>query len=479
MQKISSSITYLLIALAVGIFLAVAIPKILFPYEAHWMEGSMLDAVTRILNGIHLYAKPNIHYVPWLYEPLYYYVTAGIAKIFGLTFFTARIPSILSTLAICIILYFVIRKETGKFYYAIAAVGLFIASYAKTEFCLVMARVDPLFTLFVVSAFVAVYYSRSNLTLIAGAILLSLSYFTKQTGLVFAPSIILYLWFFRGWKPAIIFSITVAFVIFVGMYVLDLYYGGWYSFYTVLVPRGKGKELRWGYAIDGFIVYIFIRCWLESILLTVIPVKILLSGRKEKREGPIVFFGIFFITSVLAGFLGILNNGGGHNVLLPVAAACGIFLPLMAEELSGQGKYVKISLWLIPIQLAFLISNPWKDPRNIVTEVDKKRMTDFFAYTASLRGDIWIPYRGYTQKYVGKGMSAEYNAMKDIFLVGDSTAYRLKNELDTAFANHHWSYIFGELPEKFPYYRFIGTMRNPNKMFVNDDTLMYIYQPEQ
>ena len=84
MRKIALIITYLLALAAAVIFMAVAIPKITFPYEMHWMEGSMVEQVSRILNGKPLYCRPTIYYVPWLYEPLYYYVTAAISSLTGL-----------------------------------------------------------------------------------------------------------------------------------------------------------------------------------------------------------------------------------------------------------------------------------------------------------------------------------------------------------------------------------------------------------
>jgi 4-amino-4-deoxy-L-arabinose transferase-like glycosyltransferase len=259
-RKFSIIATYLVIALATIIFLLVAVPKIIFPYEAHWMEGSMLDAISRIQSGIPLFERPSIHYVPWLYQPLYYYITAALTTVSGLSFPVARIPSVLSTLVICSLLYSVVKKESEKQFFAIAAAGLFIASYAKTEYCLVMARVDPLFTVFLIGAVITIFYFRSPFGLITGALLLALSFFTKQTGMVFAPGIILYLWYIRGWKSMMIFLFSFGFFVIVGILIFNAISDGWYYYYTFLVPKGKEKTLRWGYAINGFFIYIFLRC---------------------------------------------------------------------------------------------------------------------------------------------------------------------------------------------------------------------------
>jgi hypothetical protein len=204
-----------------------------------------------------------------------------------------------------------------------------------------------------------------------------------------------------------------------------------------------------------------------------------MTETKAHLDRASIFFGVFFINAVIAGFLGILNDGGGHNVLLPLAAACGLFLPLITSELVNSQNTSIFSWLLIPIQLLFLVSNPWSDPRNIVDESDRIRLSNFFNYAASLPGNVWVPYRGYIQKFIGKEPNTELNAMHDVFLVDDSTSHELHRELDTALEHHHWSYIFGELKEEFPHYTMIGTMRNPNKMFIKDDTAFYIYQPKK
>ena len=479
MIKISEILTYLLIAAVTIIFLLVAIPKIIFPYEASYMEGSMLEAISRVLIGMPVYVKPNIHYLTWLYQPLYYFITAAITSITGLTFVTARIPSILSTIGLCWILYAVVKKETGRFYYAISAVALFIAAYPKTEYCLVMARLDPLFTLFLISAVVLTYYSRSNTGLICGALLLALSYFTKQTGLVFAPVIIFYLWYLRGWRPMLVFLITLTTIVLCGTYIFDALSNGWYSYYTILIPRGKGSTLRLGYAISGLFLYIFLRCWGVSIILSLSSSKNIFSKSKKTPDRASVYFGVIFIAAIIAGFLGILNNGGGHNVLLPASAICGFFLPLIVSELIDHHRFGRLSLWLIPIQLAFLTSFPWLEPFNITRDVTKKRQEEYFRYAASLPGNVWIPFHGYTQNFTGKEEAAEINEMRDVFLVNDTAARQLHNELDSAFLKKHWSWIVSDFNDTFPHYKFIATIPNQYKLYRADTILCYLYKPEK
>ena len=404
-------------------------------------------------------------------------MTAAIASLTGLSFEVARLPSVLSTLAILIILYNVVRKETRKTFYAIASIGLYLAAYGKVEYCYVMARIDPLFNLLLVSGFVTIYYSYTSRSIIAGSILIALSYFTKQTAMVFAPAIVFYLLRLRGWKPALIFSSALTVFILGGIFVLDSIYAGWFSYYTISVPGGKEKTLRWAYAIDGLFIFVLLRCWLITSILSFFPIKIFFSKKRIGLSSASLFFGLFFAVSIVAGYLGILNQGGGHNVLIPAAASCALFLPIIVNELSVQKKFAGLTIYLIPIQLIFLLSNPWKDPRNIARDVDKINQGKFFSYAASLPGEIWIPYHGYTEKYTVKNTYAELNALRDVLLVDDSISHRLKYELDTALVHMHWSYIFSDLRDSIPYYALKSTMLNQNKVHMNDDTLLYIYKP--
>ena len=325
MRKLPIIATYVLVAVAVTIFLAVAIPKIFFPYEAQWLEGAMLTEISWILSGNPLYCTPNISHVPSLYQPFYFYLTSAISTITGLSFPTARITSILASFVTMVMIYNVVRKETGKFFFGVAAVGLYISAFGKTEFSFLMARIDPLLTALLVAASITVYYSRSYTSLIIGALLFALSFFTKQSALVFVPSITLYLLLVRDWKQSFVFTGSVVVLIIIGIVALDIYYDGWYTFYTLSIIQSMSGLARWGYAINGFVFYIFLRCWLVSILIVALPLHELFAKLESNKDRSTIYFGLFFTTGILAGFLGILNSGGGHNVLLQAAAGCAIF----------------------------------------------------------------------------------------------------------------------------------------------------------
>ena len=66
-----------------GAFLYVAISRMGYMFTLEWLEGASLIAVRQLLAGHPLYAQPTFQYVPLIYSPLYYYVSALFATVLG------------------------------------------------------------------------------------------------------------------------------------------------------------------------------------------------------------------------------------------------------------------------------------------------------------------------------------------------------------------------------------------------------------
>ncbi|MBL8716184.1 MAG: hypothetical protein JNL79_09325, partial [Myxococcales bacterium] len=58
------------------LYVFVALRRLVYPFDLEWMEGGMVDQVRWILAGHKLYVKPSIDFVPFIYNPLYFYVSA-------------------------------------------------------------------------------------------------------------------------------------------------------------------------------------------------------------------------------------------------------------------------------------------------------------------------------------------------------------------------------------------------------------------
>ncbi|HYM20651.1 MAG TPA: hypothetical protein VEW28_06570 [Candidatus Kapabacteria bacterium] len=465
-QRYANIAVVLLSIVAIVVFLLVAIPRFLYPYEVQWMEGSMLDHISRIFSGHSLYSQPSINFVPWLYTPCYYYAATLVCSLTGLSFVAARIPSLIATLGVIILLAWVVRKETRSSIFTIAAVGLYLASYVKTELIMLSARVDPLFTFFVLASAVTLYYSRNARNVIFGAGLFVLCLFTKQTGIALLPFFAFGLYRKSGWRQCFQFTIVCIVATLIILLLLNYFSNGWFSYYALQIPRaGKGQTLDWWFAIQGFVVYIVLRSWPIAIgLLALVGAQKIFLRSQHQVSRPVEFFGIFFLGTTVVGFGGILNQGGGHNVFLPLAAATAVFLPLMMNDKLVTHWLPRFGQWLLPIQLLLLISYPWSAKENVVSNEDAYNQEMFFHYVQSLQGEVWVPFHGFTWQMTGRKMYADYNAIRDVLLVGDRNARNLESELDSALVHHQWQYILSDVQDTFPHYILRDSVKNLNRI---------------
>jgi hypothetical protein len=463
-DNILSLVIFFLCSIAIVFFCLVATNRFLYPYEVHWLEGSLLDQVARIQNGSSLYCQPSIHYVPWLYEPGYYYITAAITNVTGLSFVTARIPSLLSTLGIIGILYFIVKRETSSTVLSTAAVGLYLAAYMKTENSMLHARVDSLFVFFLFAAVTICYYKRSNSGIIIGALLLVCAYFTKQTALIVAPVIIIYFWKTGRWKQLLLFTVVTTGCVVLGTFILDQIYNNWFSYYTSTIPKiGKTKMLDWSYAITWFFLFGFYRCWSVTCISLWIPLKRIMV--RATTNDASLYFGLFALSTAAMAFLGVLNQGGGHNVYLPLACGSAVSLPLTIGRIKKRQK--SLGYGIICLQLIQLLTYPWSTSWATITQQDIENQKHFYLYVSSLNGSVWIPFHGYSSRFTNQVQFADLNALRDVLLIGDSTSQKLEADYYAFLNSKHVDHILCDVHAEFPGYHLADSMKNLNKPWIS------------
>ena len=137
----------------------------------------------RILAGQALYPAPSVGYVPDGYPPLYFYVSAAFARVFGASYLTLRLVSLASSLACFALLARLVQRETGSIAAGTGAAGVFAATYFAAGDWLDIGRVDSLFLALSIGGLYAVRWMRGTPGAIAAGILLAAAALTKQTGL--------------------------------------------------------------------------------------------------------------------------------------------------------------------------------------------------------------------------------------------------------------------------------------------------------
>src|ERR1700749_955101 len=129
---------------AIGAYLYIALSRLTYPFALEWLEGNSLVEVHRIVTGQPLYPAPTAGYVPDGYSPLYFAVSAGVARVLGGSYLSLRLVSLLSSLACFALLARLVQRETGSLAAGAGAAGLFAATYFATGTWFDVGRVDSL-----------------------------------------------------------------------------------------------------------------------------------------------------------------------------------------------------------------------------------------------------------------------------------------------------------------------------------------------
>jgi hypothetical protein len=216
----------------VQLFVRQFLLRVGYPFDLEWMEGGMLLHADRVLKGEGIYVPPSMEFIPFIYPPLYPWVLAACAKVFGLGYAVGRTISFLGTLVACGALVAAVRREGGTILLGLGAVGLFLSTYDETGAFMDLVRADGLTIALLSWSFVC---ARGQSWRAAG-LLLVLAFMGKHTNAVFGLPTLLWAWRFHGRAAAIRYALwsVVPALLFTGG--LELATHGWFLTYLVGVP---------------------------------------------------------------------------------------------------------------------------------------------------------------------------------------------------------------------------------------------------
>ena len=274
----------------------------------------------------------------FLYPPLYYYVSAGVALITGVGFFPLRLVSFGSSLGVFALIFLLVARETGDRAAGVLATGLVAATFRAGGAWLDTARVDSLFLLLLLAAVYLARVGDSPRALTAAGVLLALSALTKQTALVVAPVLVCYL-LLIDWRKglACLVGLVVTFAgITLGLEVLN---GDWYSFYVFRLPA-RIQDVS--HATLSF--------WTSDILRPMAPAFALSLGYSitaltRLRDRKDVFYPLLGVTLVVVSWLTRAHSGAFDNVLIPAYVGLAMLSALALHDLAraltkGRAAYV-------------------------------------------------------------------------------------------------------------------------------------------
>ena len=219
-------------AAPIAAYLVIALSRLTYPFPLEWLESNSLIEVHRIVTGHQLYPPPTIAYVPDGYPPLYFLVSAAVAKVTGVSYVPLRLVSLVSSLACFALLADLVRKETASAWAGIASAGLLAATYFAAGIWFDVGRVDSLFlALSVAGLYAACRMSRPRGAITLG-VLLGAVFLTKQTGLAEGVAVLAALAFSQRRRLALLAGATYVAVLAASTAVLAITSRGWYLYYV-------------------------------------------------------------------------------------------------------------------------------------------------------------------------------------------------------------------------------------------------------
>ncbi len=401
--------------------LRVVTQRISYPYELEWMEGGVLQQVLRVLHGQTLYGgEPSMDFVPALYMPFYYYLSALSVTLFGEGLPALRAASLLAS-CLTMLMVFLIVSRTAKS--AVAGVlGVFFYAYMfrHTGGWFDVARVDSLWTFLLAAALYMLLLCRDNFSparLLLLALLSVLACFTKQASLFVAPFVVLAMLFWCGARVVLQYLSLCLLLSLPLLGFLQAQAGEDWIFYTTQMASTHG--------ITWFGVRRFFEIFLQAVpamLQAALAGLYLLPDTLRGRLGWLCLFGGFFFVSLLSR----AYAGAYFNVLMPVyfmvacCAALGVWL-------LWQRSQVSICFLLLTACVMAAVSfDFWRfrlDVERLLPTAQSRTNTEWLlAKIRAVPGRVCVTSHGYLGWLAGKDFCAHNTQVTD--LVTGSSAER-------------------------------------------------------
>lgn len=465
------------------VLLAIAIGgRVGYPYDLEWMEGGMLHHALRLQTGHPIYAPPSIDFIPYLYTPLYPALLAALGGVFGLTYTLGRMLSVLSLLGIGVVAATSLAGERYRHYSrgpawagVVLALGLFAAIYPFVEGWYDLVRADTLF-LFLVTAGLAALPrwavtgegARGHARIAAGAAILALAFFCKQTGIFYVAlggAVVAVV----AWRRAPIYVAVSAALGLGGTAMMNAATHGWFWTYVSRIHRAHDFNMDRFYKSFGNILWHFPALTIVVVIgLGVVGVTWLRTRELPTQAHPLLLWAATFVVSTLVGAIGWGTEFAHFNAYMPAflhgALAAGAAIPAIAAcapILYGSRPHARLVEHGAPAVLALalaitLVRAGWDPARFVPTTADRAAGDRLIAHLQSLDGEVWMPSHPWYLVLAGKQPHVHRMGVKDV----TTRQTRIVEGLDDALHSRRFSAIvfddrdlFLELPQLYQYYR--------------------------
>ncbi len=418
-----------------GMFLLIAVFRYRYPFEIEWMEGAMLDGVLRITRGWPLYVQPGVDYIPYIYAPLYFYLSALVFQFADASLATMRLISLACTVICFAFIYAFVRRVTQDRLSAWLSVCLFSATFAASGAWFDLARVDMPALAFFFAAIWLLQNRNGFLPGLTAGVFFALAFAAKQSSLMMSVPILVYmLWKDRKTGVGSTFGLVVVMACF--LYICNATFGRWFSYYVFQLPSSHAWVWR-------NVVSFWIKDTLRILPLTSLLIVFYFMRRRASRS--VDGFWLAVVSGMMAAaFFSRLHRGGFENVLIPAHAALAILFGMAVHYFQTHPLAVKEEnsrlLYLLCIfQFLLLLYDPVE---MIPSARDRQAGERYLQTVQRFPGEVYLPLHGYVAQMVGKQSHSHDMAIADVFR-GDRSgvADSLRREFLHAFANKRFSAV--------------------------------------
>lgn len=451
--RAADALTTLVCTVAVAFicgFVSAALFRLSYPFALQVTEPAMLAEVERILRGQALYVQPSLQYIPMIYGPVYFYLSAVGAEVIGDSYLPPRLVSLVASVATIVLIGRLIQRETGSSSAALLGGGLYAATFPFSETGQDLGRVDALFTCLLVAAFFAARRpawvpSQTRASLLASGALIGLAGLTKiplgvaPVGLGVGAYVVLA---YR--RSAVWYVLAAMSVLAIGLGLLRLQTGAWATWFLWDLPRLHEPRSD----LVG-------RFWFEDLLprfsIALLLGPLFILDRLVRRDvRPLTAYTLFAGGMLALAWASRSNAGGAPNVLLPafamVAIAFGLGVHAALEQIGRATPRARAfrayALGLGLLQLALLAYNP-----RITVPLRSDQWADerLSARLVSLPAPIFAPdLDAYTRgsDKAGQPMFGAIDEVRGAFGgPGTPEGRDLMAELDHDLSARHFTYV--------------------------------------
>jgi hypothetical protein len=400
------------VAAPIAAYLWVALHRVGYPYELDWMEGGSVELTARVAAGHSIYATPSLGFVGWTYPPLYYWITAAVAKLIGAGFLPLRLVSLTASLVSMATLAWIVIRETGNRIAGLVAAGLFAATFRISGAWFDTGRVDSLFLALTLLTVGWGRWARGVPGGVALGMLAFLACFTKQTALLaLLPALVLIAVTRR--RVGIPALLTLLGLVVASTAVLDVATQGWYRYYVFseLAHQPWARQVWLGFWRDDIVQ----RQWPLLILLLAGAVTLTWHARRPPAlSAPPMYYAAAAAGLIVSAWISRLHTGGYANVLMPAYAAIALLAGLTYAALI-DGRHGRVALPLLGVtlgvQLGLLV---YPISAQIPTAADRAAGAQLIARLRALPGPVIVIRHPWYTTLAGKGTFAQAEAIDDV-----------------------------------------------------------------